>query len=339
MKLLKYLTIVVLLVGLAACSVNEENFPVNLDEVVNNNGAYMRVLGVESAGFDILDLGNAAYIFTAELYDREEGDLVENVEFFVDYTSSDGTRLEEVGPFKTYNRGDFTREGSRNLPRNTFTITIDEVLQATGLQQDDLLIGDRFRVRWAINLTDGRSFSVEDTGPDISGGSFFRSPYIASVNVVAAIPEDQFVGNYQFEQSTQSGTTSEAFLAFGTSGWMFNGSQTFNSDVVVDPNNTLNGRVFSAAPFATFRGGPPPEDIPFVLALANEPENNTVTLSSSIGTGVSCSAIGISYGAAASASGDFDVADDSSFTLVINENAAGDCGLEPVNIAFTVTKN
>ena len=333
MKLLKYLTIVVLLVGLAACSVNEENFPVNLDEVVNNNGAYMRVLGVESAGFDILDLDNAAYIFTAELFDREDGDLVENVEFFVDFTPAGGSSMDEVGPFKTYSRADFTREGSRNLPRNTFTITIDEVLQATGLQQDDLLIGDRFRIRWAINLTDGRSFSVEDTGPDISGGSFFRSPYIASVNVVAAIPQDQFVGSYTFFQQSSSGSVAGAFAA----GWLWNGAQEFSTDISVDPDNTLNGRTFTATPLAEFGVGS--QNYFFNVALANEPEDNTITLQSSVGTGLACSALGIAYGSAGDGAGDFNVEDDSEFTLVVRENINGDCGLEPDDISFTVTKN
>ena len=333
MKLLKYLTIVVLLVGLAACSVNEENFPVNLDEVVNNNGAYMRVLSVESAGFDILDLDNAAYIFTAELFDREDGDLVENVDFYVDFTSADGTQLEEVGPFKTYTRADFTREGSRNLPRNTFTITIDEVLQATGVQQADLLIGDRFRVRWVINLSDGRSFSVDDTGPDISGGSFFRSPYIASVNVVAAIPQDEFVGSYTFSQQGSSNSVAGAFAA----GWLWNGAQEFSTDISVDPDNTLNGRTFTATPLAEFGVGS--QDYIFNVALANEPENNTVTLDGSVGTGLACSALGIAYGGAPGGSGDFDVNDDSEFTLVVRENINEDCGLDAEDRPFTVTKN
>lgn len=333
MKLLKYLTIVVLLVGLAACSVNEENFPVNLDEVVNNNGAYMRVIGVESAGFDILDLDNAAYIFTAELFDREEGDLVENVEFFVDFTSADGTQLEEVGPFKTYTPSDFTREGSRNLLRNTFTITIGEVLQATGVQQEDLLIGDRFRVRWVINLTDGRSFSVDDTGPDISGGSFFRSPYIASVNVVAAIPQDEFVGSYTFFQQSSSGSVAGAFAA----GWIWNGAQEFSTDISVNPDNTLNGRMFTATPLAEFGVGA--QDYEFDVALANQPENNTVTLVSSVGTGLACSALGIAYGNAGDGAGDFDETDDSEFTLVVRENINEDCGLDPDDISFTVTKD
>lgn len=333
MKLLKYITTVVLLISLAGCSVNEENFPVPLDEVLNNNGAYLRILSVESAGFDILDLENAAYIIDAEVFDREEGDLLENVEFYVSYTSADGQTIAETSePVKTYSASEFTRGGQNNLPQATITISIDDVLGPLGLTRDDLLIGDTFRVRWDLNLTDGRTFSADDASTVITGGAFFSSPYLANVNVVAAIPQDQFVGSYTLTQDVPSASVAGAFA----NGWILEGSQTFTVDITVDPNNTLNGRVFTATPLAEFGVGS--QTYPFAVALANDPADNTVTLTGSVATGLTCG-IGIQYGPGADNQGSFDISDDSQYTLVIQENINSDCGLNPQDIPFSVVAN
>lgn len=336
MKLLKYTLTVVLLISIAACSVNEENFPIDLDAVLNNNGAYLRIVDVESAGFDILDLDNAEFSFFGELFDVEEGELVESVEFFINYRSAatGGPELPETtSPLKVYERSQFTRGGSRDLPQSNFTITIDEALNALDLERDDLLIGDRFQVRWVINLQDGRSFSVNDASPDITGGAFFNSPYLANVFVVAAIPQDEFVGTYTFTQqeAAPGGTPTADF--FGP--WLFNGAQSFEATISIDPANDLNGRVFAATPY----GIDPEREYRFTIALANDPADNSVTLASNVTTGWACSAIGIFYGPGSGNAGDFDVNDDSEFELVVKENAGSDCSRDAVDIDFTVTKN
>lgn len=333
MKLLKYITTVVLLISLAGCSVNEENFPVPLDEVLNNNGAYLRILSVESAGFDILDLENAAYIIEAEVFDKQEGDLLESVEFYVSYTSADGQTIAETSePVKIYSASEFTRGGQNNLPQATIMISIEDVLGPLGLTRDNLLIGDTFRVRWDLNLTDGRTFTAKDASTVITGGAFFSSPYLANVNVVAAIPEDQFVGSYTLTQDMPSSSVAGAFA----NGWILEGAQTFSVDITVDPDNTLNGRIFTATPLAEF--GVAAQSYPFAVALANDPADNTVTLTGSVGTGLTCG-IGISYGPGADNRGGFDIADDSEFTLVIRENINSDCGLGAIDIPFSAVAN
>lgn len=333
MKLLKYSTTVLLLILLAACSTNEDEFPFPLDTILESNGAYLRILEVESAGFDILDLENAAYIITGEVFDKENGDLFESLEFYVSYRSADGATIEETAqPIKTYSASDFTRGGENNLPQNRIVISIDEVLEPLGLTTDDLLIGDRFRVRWDLNLSTGETFSADDASSVITGGAFFSSPYLANVGVVAAIPEDQFVGTYNFNQDEVSGSVAGAFA----NGWILEGAQTFSADITVDPDNTLNGRVFNATPLAEF--GVAGQTYPFAINLANDPANNSVTLTGTVGTGLTCG-IGIEYGPASGNAGDFDINDDSEFTLVIRENINSDCAINPQDIPFTVTKN
>lgn len=331
MKLLKYITTVVLLISLAGCSVNEENFPVPLDEVLNSNGAYLRINSVESAGFDILDLENAAYVFNGEVFDREQGDLLESVEFYVSYTSTDGQTIAETSePVKTYTASDFTRGGPNNLPQANITISIDDVLGPLGLTRDDLQIGDSFRLRWDLNLTDGRTFSAEDASTVITGGAFFSSPYLANVGVVAAIPQDQFVGTYQFTQLNPSSLGP----VFGVPN-VYSAMQ-FEAEITVDPNNTLNGRVFQEAYLAAFGAAAHGNSI--TISLANDTAENSVTLASFFGSGLSCGGPELGLGPESEQISQFDLADDSEFLMVIQENPLAGCGGTPTDVRFEVVK-
>jgi hypothetical protein len=331
MKLLKYITTVVLLVSLAGCSVNEENFPVPLDEVLNNNGAYLRILSVESAGFDILDLENAAYVFEGEVFDKQEGDLLESVEFFVSYTSTDGATIAETSePVKTYTAADFTRGGQNNLPQTTINISIEDVLTPLGLTRDDLQIGDTFRIRWDLNLTDGRTFSASDASTVITGGAFFSSPYLANVGVVAAIPQDQFVGTYQFTQQNPSSLGP----VFGVAN-VYSAMQ-FEAEITVDPNNTLNGRTFQEAYLAAFGAAAHGNSIE--VSLANDTADNSVTLAGFFGSGLSCGGPELGLGPESEQISQFDLADDSEFLMVIQENPLGGCGGTPTDVRFQVVK-
>ena len=83
------------------------------------------------------------------------------------------------------------------------------------------------------------------------------------------------MGSYTFEQQSQApaGSTIRDFA----SGWLFNGTQTFTADIAVDPNNSLNGRVFTAEPYTAFGIGD--IEYPISISLANDPADNSVTLS------------------------------------------------------------
>ena len=45
-------------------------------------------------------------------------------------------------------------------------------------------MGDRFEVVATMVLSDGRKFTLTNTGPDITGGAFYSSPFFYRVNVL-----------------------------------------------------------------------------------------------------------------------------------------------------------
>ncbi len=78
----------------------------------------------------------------------------------------------------------FTKDPQTNYPRATMTITGQEALAASGLALDKLAVGDYFEVRETMKLTDGRTFSGDNTGSNILGGAFYSSPFLYRINVV-----------------------------------------------------------------------------------------------------------------------------------------------------------
>lgn len=323
-KIVLVLLAVTLLVGITACDVNDPDLPFDLDGTLSNNGAYLRVLTQQP--FDIAEGTDASYTLTFEYYDGKDESLLEDVEFFVDYTAfsldqqndPDFVEVDETdSPFLTIPASEFS-ENDDGLPQASVEIPITTVLDALGLDINEIEVEDNFGVRWSLNTTDGRTFSVEDRSPAVAGG-FYGSPYFANVNVLQAIPTDMFVGEYEFVQTTPGQIVGPLF------------AETFTAELEVDPDAPLNGRVFSQAPLQGW-GTLDPVEVPLAFG-----QTASINSNSAIGTGLTCGA-GITFGPASSDLVLIDIEDDSEFTLVIQDNANTDCGVAPYNIVLEATK-
>jgi hypothetical protein len=150
-------------------------------------------LGVEGAGFTAL----------IEEQDAQDGDLLESVDVFVsfnDQTPENGDSSAAEAQVTTIGREAF-QDGEFGLPRTTVDVPLTAMLSALGLEQSDLFGGDSFIVRLAVNLTDGRTYSVDNAGGIITGG-FFNSPFQYNATVICPVPETYLVGNYLIEEIT-----------------------------------------------------------------------------------------------------------------------------------------
>ena len=176
-----------------------------IDDVLNGvtNGAVLRTIQVISGEYAI---GSVDPTFTVEIeeQDVEDGALLQSVDYYVTFIDdSAGTTSNEV-QLGTIDASEFSTDTPFGLPRYTLSVTLAEALAALGLVEADTFGGDVFQVRLSLNLTDGRVFSVAETGGVVTGG-FFSSPFLYNVNVVCSIPEDYMIGDYEFVK-TSSGT-------------------------------------------------------------------------------------------------------------------------------------
>lgn len=343
MKYLKYLISTVLIVVVSACS-TDPDLPFDLDGTLENTGAFLRVLSVESAAFDVGDPGNAAYIFVGEVGDVENGQATDRIEFFVSY--DDALRQTNIpepdNPLKTYNVSDLDIRESSGRPFGTFSITLDEILAyLPGLDAPtDLGVGDRFNIRWVVVMNDGKRFSLDDRNNAVAATSAFRSPYFAQSEVVVSLSPNLFVGDYTFEQQNPSPifiwATQFGPAGLNDDGLLFN-SQTnpdgvFTTSLSVDPENELVGRLFTATVLQEWGFGPSETAIQFGFYTTASRANLATS-------GLGCGGGGIVVGPVeGDVRGSFDPTNDESFTIVIGDNANTDCGFPNEDIVFEVTK-
>ncbi len=322
--------------------VGDPELPIPLEETLDNTGAFLRVLSVESAGFDVADLSTASYAFTGELQDINNGNDVERVDFFVAYQPTDRTqpRVEEpTNPIATYTASQFSVREASGLPSTSFSLTLNDILAYLNLNLTDLSLGDVMEIRWVLVTKDGTEYTNTDASPAVTGG-FYVSPYFARASVVQGIPTTIFVGDYTI---TQNGPGSVfGGNIFGDAAADADGVTTITLEV--DPSNTLNGRIARDVCYLPVFGcfG---SDIPFTFFRKQDfnaftAVDNWVSFSGTVDLGLSCGGPGLFFGSVPDeAVSDFDVDDDSSFNFTMTDNRNAGCGGSPVDVNFSAVKN
>ncbi|WP_047246281.1 hypothetical protein [Maribacter thermophilus] len=127
---------------------------------------------------------NAQYSVTFEVEDNAQGELLDNVEIYTSFTSIADDALSTTSTLlKTISASEFT-PNEDGLPSITVVLTLGELVAANGLSDGDYFGGDSFTIKYVLNLTDGRSFTNTNLNSTVSGGSYFRSPFIYTIPLV-----------------------------------------------------------------------------------------------------------------------------------------------------------
>ena len=206
MKNLKnYLFFMLGLLILSSCSEDDKIS----DEVVatTTRGAVIRTIGIDPNVFDVFDAASV-WTITAEYQDVTDGTLFSDIDVFlnfVDNTEDNGTTTTSETLFANIPASSF-EIGPNGLPRGTFSIVYGEALSALGIPNDPASVtgGDQINIRLTVNLTDGRSFTDVDATGNVSGGSFFSSPYNYRANIVCP-PSTPTSGTWSIEMQDSFG--------------------------------------------------------------------------------------------------------------------------------------
>ncbi|MDC6366573.1 MULTISPECIES: hypothetical protein [Flavobacteriaceae] len=170
MKNLKIYILLALGVFVASCS--EDDKVTVLIQDTTTSGAVLRTLA-SSGSLDMFDTASVMS-WTIQEQDAEGGALTDRIEITASFVDNNGTDQSVSGSALAT----ITEFGETDgLPSFDYSITLDDVLTATGISLDDILPGDQFIIDMELFLTDGRSFKNSDTTGNVSGGSFFSSPY------------------------------------------------------------------------------------------------------------------------------------------------------------------
>jgi len=195
---LKAFLSVILTCLIVSCSSDEKTSGLIGGEV--DSGAFVRTLGFNNS--DVIQ-GDPTSTFSVnlEVQDEEDGGLLDNLEVFAkfkDNTPANGNLTSQEFLVKTISSGSFIT-GPIGLPRFTLELTLSELLSATSISNDATLCKDQFLIRLKLNLTDGRSFSVDagSSSTIIGFDTLFSSPFCYSVTLVDPLG-DQFIGMYRY---------------------------------------------------------------------------------------------------------------------------------------------
>lgn len=176
MKNIKISVLLALGIFIAGCS-EDDKVTVFVQDTVTS-GAVLRTISA-TGSLDMFDL-TSPLSFTIQEQDAEGGALLDRVEITGSFkdnntpSDDDGDSVSGVA-LATIPASEFgTTDG---LPSFEYSLTLSEFLTALGINIIQILPGDQFIVDMELFLTDGRSFKNEDTTGNVSGGSFFSSPY------------------------------------------------------------------------------------------------------------------------------------------------------------------
>ncbi|MEP0263468.1 hypothetical protein [Dokdonia sp.] len=190
----------ILLSVILCISCNEEDKAIEtvLEEV--DRGAILRTLNFNNGEFVVND-PESIFSINLEEQDIEEGGLLNTVDVFVsfiDNTPAGNSITTSRVLLETIPASSFTSNGL-GLPGITLDYTFAELLSATGLSIDQTACKDQFRLDLDLNLSDGLTFNITNSGGTVVNTSgFFKSPFTYLINIVEPILSDQFTGIYQF---------------------------------------------------------------------------------------------------------------------------------------------
>ena len=156
------------------------------------NGGYLRTVspypvGATTFNYSLANLSGTKMEFLAEAITPNKGAAFASYELaikFIDATPANGTKTGTVQVLKSVAASAFTKDAVTGYPRATIAVTGAEALTASKVALADMTIGDRFEITGTMKLTDGKSFTVENTGLNITGGAFYSSPFFYRVNVI-----------------------------------------------------------------------------------------------------------------------------------------------------------
>ncbi len=317
MKNIKYITLLFAAIIVTACGDPDLRFE-QFEEA--KKGAFARNLSGVTGAFDAGNIAGSTVGATVEFYDENQGQNVASYSWTVEYRSNGGNNGNDVAAvsFVTFNSSQFTTNAD-GLPELTFTLGFQDALDALGIDGLTLAAGDRFRFDATITKTDGSTYGFLQHGPNLISQPPFSALARIDANVVCLFANDaMFTGAYE--------------LTLGPTDGVWGGPFGESGNIVTLVNSGATERQFTTPYGERDLGGgfPITPTLSFVC-------DEVFVLDTDLGA--SCGGAGIRVGQGASAGpGNFDLFDDTTFTINFSDEVLGDCAGEIPDITYTFVK-
>ena len=198
MKTYRLLYLIILLFTIA-CSEDDKTIDVVTEEI--EIGAYLRTLDRINPDFEHNNF-QSTFSIEVEHQDEQDGVLFDFLRLYIQYidrSPENGIATTQELAFRDIPASEF-EIGANLIPRGMINVVYQDAIDFLNVDANSIAVGDQFKLRVEIHLTDGRTFSNEDGSSRIFTDScLFKSPYRYVINVIEPIEDDLFTGVYNYE--------------------------------------------------------------------------------------------------------------------------------------------
>lgn len=138
-------------------------------------GAYVRVVTQNNGNVNLFDIENSTMEYTVEFVDLKQGNLVSEYTLQLLYEDNNPQNGDNsVGPiaFRSWSASDFSTNKAGFKGIENITITASELITKAGLDEDNILSGDNFRLQGSVTTTSGQSFNQANSSAAVNGLNF-----------------------------------------------------------------------------------------------------------------------------------------------------------------------
>ena len=167
-------------------------------------GAYAKVVtSTTDKSANLLAPENSSWDATIQFVDAEQGSLVDSYSIYA--TFRDNTIADEEAPdhsikqevlIETWEKSKFT--AGAKYPEVNITVGAGDVISKLNLDLNIVEGGDAINYRGEIKLSDGRSFSVSNSGKSITSELFYNDAFGFS-SAFVCVPESPLVGDWKID--------------------------------------------------------------------------------------------------------------------------------------------
>jgi hypothetical protein len=169
-----------------------DDSPLDEDIVAQNTGAVLTTISTVGGTINKLNPSESSLESTVLFNDFINNETLESVDAYLLFADTTPINNEVLNVpetlLETIPASNFVI-GESGFPENTFSIDGESMLNAVNLDASQIDGGDLFILRYKLNLTDGRSFSADDTGGNVKSTSHSSPFRYSSVVVCFKVPE------------------------------------------------------------------------------------------------------------------------------------------------------
>lgn len=308
----------------ASGCMDEEDGPIIIFDGGLEIGAFPRLQEVRSGDFDLNDLTGSTYEHFVDFVDGNGGEDVETYRILVAFRSVSGDQGETI-VFREIPATEFENFDGTGNKAFTLTIPFTEVAGSLNINPEDVVSGDRFRFRTELVNRDGQVFNSANSRPAVTNA--FGGIWNWDVTASCPLDDNSFVGTYSIEY----GYVYDEFELFEQPVTPFGVPLARTVELAFSPGQRTR-RTFNYGSYLVPGFNFSTDDISLDFAC-------TVLTHSNINSGEGCGPSPIQ--AVQNGQGEFDLTDDTSFTVELIDFAPGfdgGCGPAPREYSVVFTK-